>query len=118
MIHVPGNRVSPATLLARSGRKAVAAALLLGSAFSAWAVNNLEGGPAVNQLDLHPPVTKIAAAQQDLHYMMLYICVVIFVAVFGVMFYSIYAHRKSKGRRRPISMSRPPSKSSGRSCLS
>ena len=99
MIHVPGNRVSPATLLARSGRKAVAAALLLGSAFSAWAVNNLEGGPAVNQLDLHPPVTKIAAAQQDLHYMMLYICVVIFVAVFGVMFYSIFAHRKSKGAK-------------------
>jgi cytochrome c oxidase subunit II len=99
MIHVPGNRVSPATRLARSGRKAVAAALLLGSAFSAWAVNNLEGGPAVNQLDLHPPVTKIAAAQQDLHYMMLYICVVIFVAVFGVMFYSIFAHRKSKGAK-------------------
>ena len=99
MIHVPGNRLNPAMRLARSGRKAVAAALLLGSAFSAWAVNNLEGGPAVNQLDLHPPVTKIAAAQQDLHYMMLYICVVIFVAVFGVMFYSIFAHRKSKGAK-------------------
>jgi len=60
-------------------------------------VGNLPGGPAVNQLDLHPPVTKLAAAQQDLHYMMLWICGVIFVGVFGVMFYSIWAHRKSKG---------------------
>jgi cytochrome c oxidase subunit 2 len=30
---------------------------------------------------------------------MLIICLVIFVAVFGVMFYSIYAHRKSKGAK-------------------
>lgn len=63
------------------------------------AVNNLPGGPAVNQLDMHPPVTKIAAAQQDLHYMMLWICGAIFVGVFGVMFYSIWAHRKSKGAK-------------------
>ena len=62
-------------------------------------VGNLPGGPAVNQLDLHPPVTKLAAAQQDLHYMMLWICGVIFVGVFGVMFYSIWAHRKSKGAK-------------------
>ena len=72
---------------------------MLTSAASVWAVNSLPGGPAVHQLDLHPPVTKIAAAQQDLHYMMLYICVAIFVAVFGVMFYSIFAHRKSKGHK-------------------
>ena len=26
----------------------------------AWAVNDLPGGPAVRQLNLHPPVTKIA----------------------------------------------------------
>ena len=31
---------------------------------AALAVNSLPGGPAVNQLDLHPPVTKIAAEQQ------------------------------------------------------
>jgi cytochrome c oxidase subunit 2 len=30
---------------------------------------------------------------------MLAICAVIFVAVFGVMFYSVYAHRKSKGHK-------------------
>jgi cytochrome c oxidase subunit II len=63
----------------------------------ALAVNNLPGGPAVNQLDLHPPVTRIAADQQWLHYFMLVICLVIFVGVFAVMFYSIFKHRKSKG---------------------
>jgi cytochrome c oxidase subunit II len=75
---------------------------LAGAAFgaaagAALAVNNLPGGPAVNQLDLHPPVTRIAADQQWLHYFMLVICLVIFVAVFAVMFYSIFKHRKSKG---------------------
>jgi cytochrome c oxidase subunit II len=63
----------------------------------AWAVGNLPGGPAVNQLDLHPPVTGIARDQQWLHYFMLIICLVIFIAVFAVMFYSIFKHRKSKG---------------------
>jgi cytochrome c oxidase subunit II len=66
---------------------------------ASWAVGDLPGGPAVRQLDLAPPVTKIAAEQQSLHYMMLYICTAIFVLVFGVMFYSIYAHRKSKGHK-------------------
>jgi cytochrome c oxidase subunit 2 len=63
------------------------------------AVNNLPGGPAVNQLDLHPPVTKIAAEQQYLHNFMMILCLVIFFAVFGVMFYSIFKHRKSKGHK-------------------
>ena len=75
-------------------------ALTAGAALAtqaALAVNSLPGGPAVNQLDLHPPVTQIAADQRWLHYFMLVICTVIFVAVFGVMFYSIFKHRKSKG---------------------
>ncbi len=66
---------------------------------AALAVNSLPGGPAVNQLDLHPPVTKIAAEQQWLHYFMLAICTVIFVGVFGVMFYSVFKHRKSRGAK-------------------
>jgi cytochrome c oxidase subunit 2 len=64
-----------------------------------WAVNDLPGGPAVNQLDLHPAVTSIAAEQQWLHWFMLIICTVIFIAVFGVMFYSVFKHRKSKGAK-------------------
>ena len=66
---------------------------------AAVAVNSLKGGPAVNQLDLHPPVTRIAAEQQWLHNFMLIVCLVIFLAVFGVMFYSIFKHRKSKGAK-------------------
>jgi cytochrome c oxidase subunit 2 len=66
---------------------------------AAWAVNDLPGGPAVNQLNLHPPVTKIAEQQVWLHWFMLIICTVIFVAVFGVMFYSIFKHRKSVGHK-------------------
>src|SRR5882762_1547427 len=66
---------------------------------AALAVNDLPGGPGVNQLDLHAPVTQIAADQRWLHYFMLVICTVIFVGVFGVMFYSIFKHRKSRGAK-------------------
>ena len=65
----------------------------------AAATNDLPGGPAVNQLDLHPAVTQIAADQRWLHYFLLVICLVIFIGVFGVMFYSILRHRKSKGAK-------------------
>ena len=64
---------------------------------AAWAVNDLVGGPAVRQLNLQPAATKIAAEQAWLHWFMLIICTVIFIAVFGVMFYSILKHRKSLG---------------------
>ncbi len=65
----------------------------------AHAVNDLPGGPAVNQLNLHPPATKIAEEQAWLHWFMLILCTVIFVAVFAVMFYSIWKHRKSVGHK-------------------
>ena len=66
---------------------------------AAHAVNDLPGGPAVRQLNLHPAVTKIAEEQHWLHWFMMIICIVIFVAVFGVMFYSIWKHRKSVGHK-------------------
>ncbi|MDO9195162.1 cytochrome c oxidase subunit II [Rhodoferax sp.] len=66
---------------------------------AAHAVSDLPGGPAVNQLNLHPPVTKIAEEQAWLHWFMLILCSVIFVAVFAVMFYSIWKHRKSVGHK-------------------
>ena len=69
------------------------------AAHSAMAVNSLPGGPSVNQLDLHTPVTRIASEIQSLHYWLLIVCAVIFVAVFGVMFYSIIKHRKSVGAK-------------------
>ena len=66
---------------------------------AAHAVNDLPGGPAVRQLNLHPAVTKIAEEQHWLHWFMMAICVAIFIAVFGVMFYSIWKHRKSVGHK-------------------
>jgi cytochrome c oxidase subunit 2 len=69
------------------------------TAQAALAVNSLPGGPAVNQINLAPPVTRIASDIQWLHNVMLVICLIIFVAVFGVMFYSILKHRKSLGHR-------------------
>ena len=63
----------------------------------ASAVNDLAGGPAVRQLNLHVPVTKIGEQQVFLHDFMLIVCLVIFIAVFSVMFYSILKHRKSLG---------------------
>lgn len=47
--------------------------------------------------NLQPPVTPIAQQMFDLHSYIFWICVVIFIGVFGVMFYSIYKHRKSVG---------------------
>ncbi len=75
------------------------ASLVTTLVLAAPAVRNLAGGPSVNQLDLHPPVSQIAVEMQWLHNFMLIVCMVIFVAVFGVMFYSIIKHRKSKGAR-------------------
>jgi cytochrome c oxidase subunit II len=66
---------------------------------SSFAVNDMEGGPAVRQLNFQPPVTAIASDIYQLHTLMMVICVVIFLAVFGVMFYSILKHRKSLGHK-------------------
>ncbi len=79
--------------------KAALGTLAAFASMAAWAVNDLPGGPKVNQLDLHAPVTKIGEQQVWLHNFMLIVCLVIFVAVFGVMFYSIIKHRKSVGHK-------------------
>lgn len=64
---------------------------------SSFAVNDMVGGPAVHELNFQTPVTAIATDIYELHVWMIVICVVIFLAVFGVMFYSILKHRKSLG---------------------
>jgi cytochrome c oxidase subunit 2 len=72
-----------------------AGAMLLSGA--AAAVEDMPGGPRVDQLNLHEGVTEIARDIMWVHWMMMIICAVIFVGVFGVMFYSIIYHRKSRG---------------------
>ncbi len=48
-------------------------------------------------LNLPPPSTSVASRILDLHNAIMIVCLIIFVIVFGVMFYSLYAHRKSRG---------------------
>ena len=72
---------------------------ITGALTLAHAVSDLPGGPAVNQVNLHPAVTRIAHEQAWLHWFMMILCSAVFVAVFGVMFYSIWKHRKSVGHK-------------------
>lgn len=85
--------------LAKHLQSLMLGASLLAAGMPSWAVVDSPGGPAVRQMTFHQPVTKIAEDIYSLHNLMLIICLVIFVAVFGVMFYSIYKHRKSVGHR-------------------
>jgi cytochrome c oxidase subunit 2 len=87
---------NPLQLCARAG---LALGSLVASAAVMAQVKDLPGGPAVNQLDLHPAASKIAESQHFLHVVIMVICVVIFLGVFGVMFYSILKHRKSVGHK-------------------
>ncbi|HEY1092247.1 MAG TPA: cytochrome c oxidase subunit II, partial [Burkholderiaceae bacterium] len=63
-VHQVGRRLGQLSL-------AVGAALVALSAQATQKVGDLPGGPAVNQLNLHKPVTKIAADQMWLHNFML-----------------------------------------------
>ena len=54
---------------------------------------------AAREWNLQTPVTEIARQQYELHTFIFWICVVIFVGVFGVMFYSLFKHRKSVGHQ-------------------
>jgi cytochrome c oxidase subunit 2 len=49
------------------------------------------------EFNLQTPATKEGLDVHNLHSIILLICVVIFIGVFGAMGYSMYAHRKSKG---------------------
>jgi cytochrome c oxidase subunit II len=69
--------------------RAALAAAMWGAASSAVAIQS--------RFNLAPPKTPIAEEVYSLHNLMLIICTAIFVAVFSVMFYSIWKHRKSKG---------------------
>ncbi|HEU5436581.1 MAG TPA: cytochrome c oxidase subunit II [Telluria sp.] len=66
---------------------------------TALAAEEITGQPTVRQLNLQPPVTRIAAEINTLHTWMMIVCIAIFVAVFGVMFYSIFKHRRSLGHK-------------------
>lgn len=55
------------------------------------------GAFALPQMNMSPGVTPISHSIYFLHMTIFYICVIIGVIVFGVMFYSLIRHRKSLG---------------------
>ena len=46
---------------------------------------------------MHVPVTEVGRRAYDLHNQISLICLVIFVVVFGVLAYSMIAHRRVQG---------------------
>ena len=64
--------------------------------FAAFLVS-VSGMLLADELNLRPGVTEISRSVYDLHNLILLICVVIGVVVYGVMFISMYFHRKSRG---------------------
>ena len=75
-----------------SARRTAAWALgILGAAFSGLALGL--------EWNLQPAVTRIAADIHDVHTYVMVLVSVIFAGVFGVMFYSVFAHRKDKGHQ-------------------
>jgi cytochrome c oxidase subunit 2 len=77
------------TVFSTATIRSVLGACALAAAGNALAVQS--------RYNLAPPVTPIANEVYSLHNMMLIICTAIFIAVFSVMFYSIWRHRRSKG---------------------
>jgi cytochrome c oxidase subunit 2 len=59
----------------------------------------ITGRPVERQFGMQPPVTNIGAEIYSLHNWMMLVCVIIFIGVFGVMFYSVFKHRKSLGHK-------------------
>ena len=70
---------------------------LLGPAVALAMAGNVSAESATRQLNMPQGVTEVSQAAYDIHMIMMWICTVIGVAVFGFMFYVMYAHRKSRG---------------------
>ena len=60
---------------------------------------DVTGRPVELQFGMQPPVTGIGEYIYSLHNWMLLVCLIIFIGVFGVMFYSVFKHRKSRGHK-------------------
>ena len=72
---------------ASSGLVALVTLLASHSALAEWGLNMTQG------------VTSISRQLYGLHMLVLWICVIIGIGVFGAIFYSIYHHRKSRGAK-------------------
>ncbi len=77
-------------MLRKTFRIAAAAAAALAASATAHAGYDV---------DILPPASPIAQQIYDLHWAIMWVCVGIFVVVFGAMFYSIFNHRKAAGAK-------------------
>jgi len=82
--------------MVRGGVGALALAPFMRATASAGASAPAEGW---NLLNMPQGVTSVSREIYDIHMIVIWICVVIGVLVFGVMFYSMFAHRKSRGHK-------------------
>lgn len=71
--------------------------LALGPVLMLMSVAAAAAGGEVSSVNMSPGVTQVGENIYDLHMIILWICTIIGVGVFGVMFYSIIYHRKSRG---------------------
>ncbi len=71
----------------------------LAKSFAAAMALTATGIAGANQYNLQPPQTIIAREIYDLHSLIMWIILAIFVVVFGAMAYSIVKHRKSAGHK-------------------
>jgi cytochrome c oxidase subunit 2 len=83
-------------LRAQQRRRLLAGAIATAALFMQSTLATAEQA-ARSDVNMRLGVTDISHRVYDLHMLSLWICVAIGVVVFGVMFYSIFAHRKSKG---------------------
>ena len=71
----------------------------LRTAATAAAASASFAASAAYDVDILPPASPIAQQIYDLHFAILWVCVGIFVIVFGAMFYSVFTHRKAAGAK-------------------
>jgi cytochrome c oxidase subunit 2 len=49
-----------------------------------------------SKIDMRPGVTDMSVRIQHIHHISLWVCIVVGIIVFGTMFYSMFAHRRSR----------------------
>ena len=82
------------TLTVRGMRPFVGSRCVAGVVLAALGL--FSAGALAQGWDMRPGVTELSQHIQTLHHISLWICIIVGMAVFGAMFYTIIAHRRSK----------------------
>jgi cytochrome c oxidase subunit 2 len=72
---------------------------MIGKAVSGVVLALLSGLAAASRYNLQDPNSAVGEGIYELHTMVTIVCLVIFVGVFGFMFYAVINHRKSQGHK-------------------